>query len=199
MENIETTTLNGEKYKWYAIYCSSNHEKKTKENIERELRYAKLENCVPKIVIPTEKVVIELKGKKILREKIVLPCYIFMNADLSNGELLPVIRNTKGVMGFINPSDGRSRRIPEALKDAEVEKFLKIGSDKGEDLLKIKFFINERVKIMEGAFATFEGNIEKIDESKKTLKVIVKIFGRESPVDIEFHQVMKVVGDKALV
>ncbi len=185
--NIQTLNDN---FKWYAIYCASNQEKTTKTNIERELKMNSLEKWVSKIEVPTDKVIINSKGKKILREKIVLPGYIFVNADITNIGVLPTLRHSKGVLGFINPSDGKMGNRPEPLKKSEVEKFLKISEPEQNDN-GVQFNKGDRVRITEGAFATFEGIIDNIDTHKKIMKVIVKIFSRETPVEVEFNQVDK--------
>ena len=187
-EKITKDTEN--KFKWYALYCISNQEKATKLNLERELKYNNLENCVSKIEVPLDKVIVNIKGKKVTREKILLPCYIFINADISNGELLPVLRRTKGVLGFINPSDGKTRDRPEPLKNSEVDKFFKISKPE-ENEQGMQFIIGDMVRITEGAFASFEGVIDVIDSQKKMLKVIVKIFSRETSVEVNFNQVDK--------
>lgn len=191
MESNENVVIDVDtKFKWYAIYCASNQEKSTKTNIEREVKMNGLDKWVSQIEVPTDKVVITSRGKKILRERVLLPSYIFINADISNGELLVVLRRSKGVLGFINPSDGKTSHRPEPLKTKEVEKFLKISipekNDSGVDFVK-----GERVRIIDGAFSSFEGIIENIDENKKMLKLIVKIFSRETPVEVEFTQVDK--------
>ena len=192
MKNEIVETVINEKFKWYALYCASNQEKSTKANIERELRYNNLESYVSRIEVPTDKVMVNMKGKKIAREKIILPCYIFMYADVSNGEVLPIVRKSKGVLGFINPSDGKTRLTPEPLKISEVEKFLKISTP-DENESGVKFFIGDRVRITGGAFSTFEGVIDFIDSSKKMMKVMVKIFSRETIIEVEFNQVDKEV------
>lgn len=180
------------KFKWYAIYCGSNQEKNTKDNIERELKLSKLDSFIERIEVPTDKTYVNMKNKKIIREKIVLPCYVFIKADiLSNGEVLPLLRKVKGVLGFINPSDNKTKRIPEALKDSEVEKFFK-NTDINKDLNK-DFIMGERVRIIDGAFTTFEGIIDEIYKERKSIKVIVKIFSRETPVELEYSQVEKII------
>jgi transcriptional antiterminator NusG len=196
MENNQNETLNNVKntvldnMKWYAIYCVSNQEKITKTNIERELRRRNLDSWVSEIEVPVEKVSIKSRGKNVLREKILLPCYIFINADITNGEVLSVIKQTRGVIGFINPSDGKSSLKPEALKEIEVVKFLRKGMD--EENFKLKFYCGDNVKIIDGAFNSFVGVVENVDNNKKTLKVIVKIFSRDTVVELEFYQVEKI-------
>ena len=194
MENkeiVEVNSIQNTNFKWYAIYCVSNQEKTTKTNIERELRMNNLDKWVSSIEVPTDKVIINSRGKKVAREKVLLPCYIFVNADISNGEVLSILRHAKGVLGFINPSDGKKMTRPEPLKNSEVEKFLKISTPEQIDN-SIKFIKNERVRIIDGAFSSFEGLIDTIDNNKKSMKVIVKIFSRETPVEVEFAQVEKI-------
>lgn len=191
MEEIIINNIN-EKYKWYALYCASNQEKTTKKNIEREIHLNNLDNWVKSIDVPTEKVLINVKGKKVAREKIIIPCYIFMNVDISNGEVLHTIKKTKGVLGFINPSDGKTRKVPEPLKISEVERFLKLTKDNDIKDKSLKYEVGERVKLIEGAFATFEGVIEFVDKQKNILKIVVKIFSRDTFIEVNFNQVEKI-------
>ena len=189
-KNITEELLIEEKFKWYALYCASNQEKSTKVNLERNLRVSGLDKFVSTIEVPTDKVLVNYKGKKIQREKVVLPCYIFINMDISNGEILPLVRSTKGVLGFINPSDGKSRTYPEPLKKSQVEKFFKVSVVE-ENTNGVKFNVGDRVRIIEGAFSSFEGNIEAVDSSKKIVKVCVKIFSRETLLEVDFDHVDK--------
>ena len=185
--------LEKEKFKWYALYSVANQEKTTKQNIERELSLNNLSKYLNRIEVPTEKIVVNGKSKKHLREKVLLPGYIFINIDLSsNGEVLPILRRCKGILGFINPSDGKSRQTPEQLRDSEVERFLNVEKDETVLENSIKFNVGETVKITDGAFSTFNGEIQNIDANKKILKLIVKIFSRETPVEVEFNQVVKI-------
>lgn len=180
-----------EKYKWYALYVPSNQEKAIKKNIERELSVNNLSDWVERIEVPTDKVFVTIKGKKVVRERVVVPCHIFIKADISNGEVLPLIRKVKNVLGFINPTNRKERNTPEALKESEVEKFFK-NTDINKDLKK-DYSIGERVRIIDGAFSSFEGVIDQVDSHKKTLRVIVKIFSRETIVDLEYNHVEKIV------
>ncbi len=198
MENMENKTEievldvieNNSDMKWYAIYCPSNQEKSTKQNIERELKSRSLENWVESIEVPVETIIVKSKGKNIKREKVLIPCYIFVKANISNGEVINTLRFSKGVLGFINPSDGKSSQRPEPLKDSEVMKFLR----KGDDIIdnSIKFYSGDNVKIIDGAFSSFVGVIDSVDNNKKVVKVIVKIFSRDTPVDLEFTQIEKI-------
>ncbi len=192
MEKVNVCVIEAveEKFKWYAIYCVNNQEKVTKTNLEREIKMNNLDKWVNTIEVPTDKVIVTVKGKKIAREKVLLPCYIFINADISNGEVLPVLRSTKGVLGFINPTGGRMSIKPEPLKNSEVEKFLKISLPE-ENNNGINYNIGDRVRIIDGAFSSFEGNIDSIDSGKKMMKVLVKIFSRDTVVEVEFNQVDK--------
>lgn len=192
---VNNSNITNDRFKWYAIYCASNQEKATKLNIERDLKMASLDKWVSTIEVPTDKVIINSRGKKIMRERVVLPCYIFVHADISNGEVLPILRHSKGVLGFINPSDGKTSLRPEPLKNSEVEKFLKISVPEQNDS-GVQFTKGETVRIIDGAFSSFEGIIDTIDSNKKTVKVIVKIFSRETPVEVEFNQVDKELNKK---
>lgn len=180
-------------FKWYAISCISNKEKEIKAKILSKVKRNNHEAWLNRIEVPLEKTLVMVKGKKSEREKVSMPGYILMEADISNPELLEDIKSVNGVMGFINNSmGGRIRKgLPEAMKLKEVERFLTIN-EKVNLKPKWKFHIGDRVKMLDGPFTTFEGNIFDLDESKENVKVIVKIFGRETPVDLNFSQIMKI-------
>jgi transcriptional antiterminator NusG len=193
MEIVKESVVDIEKCEWYAIYCIANQEKSIKTNIERDMKMNNLDNYINRIEVPTEKVIITSKGKKITREKILLSGYIFIHCDLNtNGEMLPVLRRVKGVIGFINPSDGKSRTRPEVLRESEVLKFLNMGNSVEVVEEKLQYLVNERVRITDGAFNSFEGDVQSIDKGQKTMKISVKIFSRETIVDVEYSQVEKV-------
>lgn len=189
-----TTTMT-DRFKWYSIWVVSQQEKVIKAKIEREIANNGYSDWVLNVEVPLDKTMINVKGKKVLREKVILPCYIFIKMDISHGEILPIIRNVQGVLGFINPSDGKTSKFPEPLRQKEIEKFLKLGDP---TITKDTYFkTNDNVKILDGPFATFAGEIRQVLVDKKMLKVSVKVFSRETLVDLSFDQVDKVILDKA--
>lgn len=187
METTETTKL-----KWYALNVMPNQEKSIKKNILREIERNNLGNAISSVEIPIEKILTFKNGKKSVKEKITMPGYILIEADLNNGEVLPIVKNTQGVFGFI--TDGRVKNEnsrPQPLRKSEVERILNI-EEKDDDELLWKFEIGNRVKILQGPFSTFEGVITSLNEDKQKMNVNVIIFGRETPVELDYTHVDKV-------
>ena len=177
-----------EKFKWYIIHAYSGFERKVRESLESRIAAFGLQNKIGRIMIPTEPVTELRNGKKYTIERVFLPGYVLIEMDLDN-DLWHVIKNTPRVTGFLGTGDN-----PVALSEPEVSSIL-FRSDVSKDTptLKIKFEKGEQVRINEGPFANFTGAVDEINEDKQTLKVMVSIFGRSTPVEIEFSKVDKVV------
>ena len=177
-----------EKFKWYIIHAYSGFERKVRESLESRIAAFGLQNKIGRIMIPTEPVTELRNGKKYTIERVFLPGYVLIEMDLDN-DLWHVIKNTPRVTGFLGTGDN-----PVALSEQEVSSIL-FRSDVSKDTptLKIKFEKGEQVRINEGPFANFTGAVDEINEDKQTLKVMVSIFGRSTPVEIEFSRVDKVV------
>ena len=174
--------------KWYVVKTISGSEKKVKQYIENEIKHLGVENYVSQVLIPTEKVYQIRNGKKISKERNYFPGYILIEAVLF-GEISHTIRNLPGVLGFL----GSKKGLPEPLRQAEVNRILgKVDelSEKSEELNN-PFIIGESVKVIDGPFNSFTGVIEEINEEKKKLKVMVKIFGRKTPLELSYMQVEK--------
>jgi transcription termination/antitermination protein NusG len=173
--------------KWYVLRAITGNEKKVKQYIESEVSRLGLKDYVSQILIPTEKVYQIRKGKKISKERNFFPGYLLVEAVLT-GEIPHVLRNVPGVLGFLG-----SKGEPEALRLSEVNRILgRVDemSEKGEEL-NIPFIVGETVTVIDGPFNSFSGIIEEINEEKKRLKVMVKIFGRKTPLELSFMQVEK--------
>ncbi len=173
--------------KWYVVRAITGSEKKVKHYIESEVNRLNLKDYVSQVLIPTEKVYQIRKGKKVSKERNFFPGYVLIEAVLV-GEVPHVIRNVPGVLGFLGSKDE-----PQALRLSEVNRILgKVDelSDKGEELT-VPFIIGETVTVIDGPFNSFSGVIEEINEEKKRLKVMVKIFGRKTPLELSFMQVEK--------
>ncbi len=173
--------------KWYVIRAMSGNEKKVKQYIENEIARNNLEDYVAQVLIPQEKVYQIRKGKKISTERNYFPGYVLIEADLV-GEIPHIIKNVPGVLNFLGSKDE-----PVPLRESEVNRILgKVDelSEKGEEL-NIPFIVGESVKVTDGPFNSFTGVIEEINEEKKKLKVMVKIFGRKTPLELSFLQVEK--------
>ncbi len=176
-----------ENFKWYIIHAYSGFERKVRESLESRISAFGLQNKIGRIMIPTEPVTELRNGKKYTIERVFLPGYVLIEMDLDN-DLWHVIKNTPRVTGFLGTGDN-----PVALSEQEVSSIL-FRSDVSKDkpTLKIKFEKGEQVRINEGPFANFTGAVDEINEDKQTLKVMVSIFGRSTPVEIEFSKVDKI-------
>src|SRR5271156_3349771 len=177
-----------ESFKWYIIHAYSGFERKVRESLEGRIEAFGLQNRIGRIMIPTEPVSEIVNGKKRTIERVFLPGYVLVEMDLDN-DLWHVIKNTPRVTGFLGTGDS-----PVALSEQEVSSIL-FRSDVSKDkpTMKVKFEKGEMVRINEGPFANFNGAVDDVNEDKQTLKVMVSIFGRSTPVEIEFSKVDKVV------
>jgi transcriptional antiterminator NusG len=176
-----------ENFKWYIIHAYSGFERKVKESLESRIAAFGLQNRIGRIMIPTEPVTELRNGKKYTIERVFLPGYVLVEMELDN-DLWHVIKNTPRVTGFLGTGDN-----PVALSEQEVSSIL-FRSDVSKDKpsMKVKFDKGEQVRINEGPFANFTGTVDDVNEDRQTLKVMVSIFGRSTPVEIEFSKVDKV-------
>ncbi len=179
-------------FNWYVVRAVSQQEKKIKNYIENEAVRRKLTDFIPEVLIPTEKIVEVRNGKKRVREKNTLPGYILVNADLSNGEVLHLIKSIPGVIGFLGKNGGASIE-PEPLRQSEVNRILGVQENSQEEAIDsgVSFVNGETVKVIDGPFNGFEGTVEEVFDEKKKLSVSVKIFGRSTPVELGYLQVEK--------
>ena len=173
---------------WYVVRAISGAERKVKTYIENEIKRLGLSDYVAQVLIPTEKVYQIRKGKKISTERNFFPGYILLEAALV-GEITHIIKNIPGVLGFLGPK----RQEPEPLRLAEVNRILGRVDELAQrnEELSNPFIIGETVTVIDGPFNNFSGVIEEINEEKKKLKVIVKIFGRKTPLELSYMQVQK--------
>lgn len=175
--------------KWFVLRVLSGKERKLKEYIENEIEHSGWSHIVTQVLVPTEKVYKIRKGKKVIQERNFFPGYVLLEADEKkmSGDILQTIRSFTGVINFL----GGNQPVP--LRQSEVNRILgKVDemSEVGENINE-PFIIGETIKIIDGPFNDFFGNIEEIYDEKKKLKVIVKIFGRRTPVELNFMQVEK--------
>lgn len=171
--------------KWYVIRCYSGKEKKAKKHIDSEfLKQNLYEKDVKRIIIPIRKEVYVKNGKKINREVNYYPGYVLIETNMSS-EVQHIINNAQGVMNILGTKDK-----PEPLKEEEVKRILgKIDNFEDEGTTtKSNLIIGENVIITDGPFSNFNAVVEEINDDKKKLKVAIKIFGRRTPVDIDFSQ-----------
>ncbi|MDR3286347.1 MAG: transcription termination/antitermination protein NusG [Prevotellaceae bacterium] len=172
--------------KWYVLRAAGGKEKKAKEYIENEKRFR---GYVSQVLIPTEKIYQVKNGKKILKERVFYPGYVLVEVVLT-GEVQHLLRNIPNVSGFLTEKKGGD---PVPLREAEVNRILgrvdEMALD-GEDIM-IPFVVGEPVKVTDGPFNGFSGAIEEVNDEKKKLVVMVKIFGRKTPLELNFVQVEK--------
>lgn len=175
--------------KWYVVRAVSGKEKKVKEYLELEIARMKLTDYVNQVLIPTEKVFKIQNGKKVNKEKAFLPGYVLIEAALV-GEVTHVIKSIPNVIGFLGTEKGGD---PVPMRMAEVNRILGKVDELSvtEEELKIPFVIGESVKVIDGPFNNFSGVIDEINEEKKKLKVMVKIFGRKNLLELNYLQVEK--------
>ena len=175
---------------WYVVRAVSGQENKIKSYIESDIARLGLSDYVEQVLVPTEKVVQIRNGKKVNKERNYFPGYIMIKANLS-GEVPHIIRSITNVIGFLGETKGGD---PVPLRASEVNRMLgKVDelSVKTENVY-IPYKIGETVKVIDGPFNGFNGNIEKVIEEKRKLEVMVKIFGRKTPLELSYMQVEKV-------
>jgi len=174
--------------KWYIIHSYSGFERKVKESLESRVHAFGLEGKIGRVLIPTEAVTEVRGGQKYTVERMFYPGYVLVEMDMDD-HVWHVVKSTPRVTGFVGTG-----QQPTPLSEEEVQHIVyKAGESKDKPKLKVKFEKNEKVKITEGPFATFEGIIDDVNDDKETVKVMVTIFGRSTPVELEFKQVEKQV------
>ena len=172
--------------RWYIVHAYSNFEKKVAESIEEKARQKGLSHLFEKIVVPTEKVVEIRRGRKVDSERKFFPGYVMVRANLTD-DAYHLIKNTPKVTGFLG---SESRPVP--IPDIEAERILNQIQDGVEHPKpSISFEIGEQVRVADGPFASFNGVVEDVDHGRARLKVAVSIFGRATPVELEYGQVEK--------
>lgn len=185
--------------KWYVIRAVAGQEKKVKNYLDSEVVRQNLDEFISQVLIPSEKVMEMRNGKKIVREKTFFPGYILVNADLSNGEAFHTIKSVPGVIGFLGANRSSIEKVPVPLRESEVNRILGRVDDSQDDLLKFEttFIKGEIVKVIDGPFNTFTGSVEEVFDEKKKLNVMVKIFGRNTPLELNYTQVEKLQSVKS--
>jgi transcriptional antiterminator NusG len=176
--------------KWYVVRAVSGQENKVKTYIENEINRLQLADHIAQVLVPTEKVVQVRDGKKIAKDKVYFPGYVMIEANLI-GEIPHIIKSITGVIGFLGEVKGGD---PVPLRLSEVNRMLGKVDELAvnTDTQNIPFNIGETIKVIDGPFNGFNGTVEKINEDKRKLEVMVKIFGRKTPLELGFMQVEKV-------
>ncbi len=172
-------------FRWYAVNTYSGHEKKVKQNLEHRTQSLGQQRNVRQIVIPTENVSEMKDGQKVQVERRTMPGYVLVNMDL-NEDSWGLVKNTPGVTGFVG-----SAQKPVPLSQAEIDRLLNRETAE-RPRTRAQFSIGESVKVVSGPLSDFSGEISEINEDASKLKVLVSIFGRETPVEVGFDQVKKI-------
>jgi transcriptional antiterminator NusG len=173
--------------KWYIIHTYSGFERKVKESLESRVKAFGLEGKIGRVMIPTEAVTEVRGGRKYTTERMFYPGYVLVEMDMDD-HVWHVVKSTPRVTGFVGTG-----QQPTPLSVDEVNHIVyRVAEGKEKPKLKVKFEKNEQVRITEGPFATFTGVVDEVNEDRETLKVMVTIFGRATPVELEFNQVEKV-------
>ena len=175
--------------RWYVVHTYAGYENKVKSNLESRISSMNKEERIFEVVIPVEDVIEFKDGKKVVVQKKMFPGYLLVRADIDD-QSWSTIRNTPGVTGFVGPGTK-----PTPLSRREVETFLQVERPGAAEVKRsrprLEYEIGESVRVKEGPFADFTGTIAEINEDQLKLKVLVNIFGRETPVELEFAQVAK--------
>ncbi len=172
-------------FRWYAVNTYSGHENKVKHNLEHRVQTLNQERSVRQIVIPTEHISEIKDGQKIQIERRTMPGYVLVNMDLNEGSW-GVVKGTPGVTGFVGASNK-----PVPLSQPEIDRLLNRETAE-RPRARAQFSIGESVKVVSGPLSDFSGEISEINEDAVKLKVLVSIFGRETPVEVGFDQVKKI-------
>jgi transcriptional antiterminator NusG len=182
--------------KWYIVHTYSGFERKVRESLESRIHAFGLEGKIGRVLIPTESVTEVRGGKKYTSERMFYPGYVLVEMDLtgfrSGGEgdhVWHVVKSTPRVTGFVGTAND-----PTPLSEEEVNHIVyRVADSKEKPKLKVKYEKNESVRITDGPFTTFTGVVDEVNEDRETLKVMVTIFGRSTPVELEFGQVEKIL------
>ena len=171
---------------WYIVQSHSSFENKVAKLIKEESEKAKISDKIEEIVVPTHDVTEVKRGKRVQRKKKYFPGYVLIKSEMDNN-IYHMIKNIKKVSGFLG-----SKGTPVPVSDNEIEKILgQIKDGIAQPTSSVEYSIGEKVQVIDGPFASFTGLVEDIDEDKARLKVSVSIFGRPTPVDLEYNQVEK--------
>ena len=172
---------------WYIVQSHSSFENKVAQNIKDEAEKAKISEKFEEIVVPTQDVTEVKRGKRVQRKKKYFPGYILIKSEMDNN-IYHMIKNIKKVSGFLG-----SKGMPVPVSDKEIEKILgQIKDGVVQPKSSVDYSVGEKVQVIDGPFASFSGLVEDIDEIKSRLKVSVSIFGRPTPVDLDYNQVEKI-------
>ena len=171
---------------WYIVQSHSSFENKVAQLIKEEAEKAKVQEKIEEIVVPTHNITEVKRGKRVQRKKKYFPGYVLIKSEMDN-DIYHMIKNIKRVSGFLG-----TKGMPVPVSDKEIDKILgQIKDGVAQPKSAVEYTVGEKVQVIDGPFASFSGMVEEIDEDKSKLKVSVSIFGRPTPVELEFNQVEK--------
>jgi transcription termination/antitermination protein NusG len=174
--------------RWYIVHAFSNFENKVAQSLKEQADQRGLAHLFDEILVPSEEVAEVRKGRRIMVDRKLYPGYVLVNVDLTD-EAYHLIKNTPKVTGFLGAD--KSKPVPISQKEADRIKGQVVEAGENAKRPMILFEIGEQVKVADGPFASFNGTVEEVDDAKQRLKVAVSIFGRATPVELEFSQVEK--------
>ena len=179
--------------RWYVLKAVSGRENSCRDQVAVQLRVKKLEGFVGQMLIPAERITELKRGKKVTTERKLYPGYIYMEMELNN-DVLETVNDVDGVTGFL----GADPRNPDPLTKDEAERIIRIATaqtpdEQRKELVQVPYKLEDRVKVKEGTFAGMEGVVGEINATKGLLKVLITVFGRQTPVELEVWQVEPVV------
>ncbi len=173
-----------EEKKWYVIHILSGHEKKIKTYLGNEIQTSGLSDKVGNILIPAEEVIEMRSGKKKVKNKVFFPGYMLIEANLDK-DIIHLISSTPGVTNFVGP-----KNKPQPLRKEEIERILgRVDEAKQREMIEVPFAVGDPIKVIDGPFTDFTGFVKEVNQEKSKLKVMVSIFGRATPVELDFLQV----------
>ncbi len=177
---------------WYVLKAIGGKEKKVMEYLQAEIRSLKLQDKIGQVLIPVEKYYSVKAGKKVIKERISYPGYVLVQC-IFDGEIPFILRNIPGVLGFLHDEKTSNQLLATPLREAEVNRLLGQFDEMAEapESDEIEYSEGEAVKVIDGPFASFVGTIESVDKARKKLTVSVKIFGRKTPMELNYTQVEK--------
>jgi transcription termination/antitermination protein NusG len=177
--------------KWYIVHAYSNFEKKVAEQIKETADQKGLGDKIEQVLVPTEEITEVVRGRKRVTERRFYPGYVLVKMEMDDATY-HLIKDTPKVTGFLGADGGKK---PTPVSEREVQRILGVVEEGAErPKVTISFDMGEKVKVVDGPFASFEGHVEEIDEARSRLKVAVSIFGRATPVELEYAQVQKLNG-----
>lgn len=170
--------------KWYAIHVFSGHEKKIQKYLENEIERTKMDEKIGRVLIPSEDIIEMRGGKKRMRNRVFFPGYMLVNMEL-NGDTQNMVLSAPGVTNFVGP-----KNKPSPLTEVEIRRILgRVEERSDEEIIEVPYSKGDAVKVIDGPFTDFSGVVEEVSKEKKKLKVMVSIFGRSTPVELNFLQV----------